>query len=274
MGFSIATPSLPLSRFVKHYWTLESCLPADDQHVQRIFPSGLIELMFYLGDRPQTDDPVRSVTENTIITGHLSDYYDLRISGKLSLFSILFKPQGLSMFFDLPVNELNNRNVPLRYILRTATNELESKLSAEPSFTGRVRIVEHFLLQLLKKNGNKSNYERIEHAVSIINRTKGTVSIDALASEACYGRKQFERVFSAYIGTSPKQFLRTIRLQYAIHLRSQNQAVNLTDLTYLSGYYDQSHMINDFQKLTGLTPGQFFDASEPYSDYFSNTLST
>ena len=271
MGYSIARPSPLLSRFVKQYWTLENCLPGGQQHIQRIVPNGLIELIFYLGDRPETSDPKRSVSANTIITGHLSDYYDLRVTGQLSLFSILFKPQGLSMFFDIPVNELNNQNVPFRFIFKTDTDELESQLFEEHTFPGRIRIVEHFLIRLLKRHGNKYNYERIEHTINIINRSRGAVSIDFLASEACFGRKQFERVFSKYIGTSPKQFLRTIRLQHAIDLRSKDAAVNLTDLTYSAGYYDQSHMINDFQKLTGLTPKQFFDASEPYSDYFSTT---
>lgn len=271
MGYSIASPSPVLSRFVKHYWTLDSCISCDHEHTQRIVPNGLLELIFYLGDRPQSTDPSRSVTENTILTGHLSNFYDLRVAGHLSLFSILFKPQGLSMFFDIPIDELNNRNVPLKYIFKSGTGELESQLSEEKTFTGRVKIVEQFLLQLLRKSGDKYNYERIEHTISIINRSSGAVSIDFLASEACFGRKQFERVFSKYVGTSPKQFLRTIRLQHAIHLRSKDAAVNLTDLTYRSGYYDQSHMINDFQKLTGLTPKQFFDASEPFSDYFSST---
>ncbi len=274
MGYSIARPSPLLSRFVKHYWTLENCIPGGQQHIQRIVPNGLIELIFYLGDRPETKDTQRSITANAIITGHLSNYYDLRVTGHLSLFSILFKPQGLSMFFDIPVNELNNQNVPLRFIFKTDADELESELFDEQTFTGRIKIVEHFLFRLLKKNGDIYNYDRIEHTINLINRSRGAVSIDFLASEACFGRKQFERVFSKYIGTSPKQFLRTIRLQHAIHLRSKDAAVNLTDLTYGAGYYDQSHMINDFQKLTGLTPKQFFDASEPYSDYFSNTPST
>ena len=114
------------------------------------------------------------------------------------------------------------------------------------------------------------HYDRIAHSIQLIDQAKGEVGIESLASAACFGRKQYERVFSRYIGTTPKKFLRTIRLQHAIYLRSKDASVNLTDLTYISGYYDQSHMINDFQKLTGMTPTQYFSDCEPYSDYFQH----
>ncbi|MDA3881173.1 MAG: helix-turn-helix domain-containing protein [Prolixibacteraceae bacterium] len=32
----------------------------------------------------------------------------------------------------------------------------------------------------------------------------------------------------------------------------------MTDLAYESGHYDQAHFINDFKKLTGITPKQYF----------------
>lgn len=270
MEYCIAMPSLLLSRFVKHYWTLENCLPGGQQHIQRIVPNGMTELMFYLSDRPVTDDAARSINENTVITGQLGSFYDIRVSGKLSLFSIIFKPQGLSMFFDIPVNELYNQNVPLKFIFKYDTDELETRLFEATTFTARIKIVERYLLKLLQKKGETYNYDRIGHSIQIINQSKGNVSIDHLASETCLGRKQFERVFTRYIGTTPKQFLKTIRFQYAVHTKSMDMSVNLTALTYSCGYYDQSHMISDFHKLTGMTPTQYFNECEPYSDYFQH----
>lgn len=268
MEYCIAKPSLQLSKFIKHYWTIENCIPDYQQHTQRIVPNGLLELIFYLGDRPVSNDKTKSINENSIITGHLREFYDINVTGKLSLISILFKPHGLSMFLDIPLNELYNQNVPLKYIFKSDTIELEMKLFEANSFTERIKIIENYFFKLLSQRINKYDFNRIEHSINIINQKLGVVNIDILASEACYSRKQFERVFSHYVGNSPKQFLKTIRFQNSINEKSKNKSASLTDLTYKCGYYDQSHMINDFQKLTGMTPKQYFNECEPFSDYF------
>ena len=268
MEYCIAKPSLLLSKFIKQYWAIENCIPYPQEHIQRIVPNGLLELLFYLGDKPVSNDKTKSINENAIVTGHLREFYDINVTGRLSLFSILFKPHGLSMFFDIPLNELYNQNVPLKYIFKYDAVELELKLYESGSFAERITIIENYLLNLLYKSSRKYDFQRIEHVINLINQKRGVVNIDCLASEACFSRKQFERVFSQYVGTTPKQFLRTIRFQCSINEKSKNMSANLTDLTYNCGYYDQSHMINDFQKLTGMTPKQYFNACEPYSDYF------
>lgn len=269
MEYCISKPSLPLSRFIKHYWTIESCTPINQMYTQRIVPNGLLELIFYLGARPVSIDTTKSINENAIITGHLKEFYDVNISGKLSLFSISFKPQGLSVFFDIPLNEIYNQNVPFKYLFKNNTLELETKLLEANSFFHRIEIIEDYLLKNLNSSINKHNYNRVEHCVNIINQTRGIVGVDYLASETCLSRKQFERIFSYYVGTSPKQFLKTIRFQNSLDLKSKNKSASLTDLTYGCGYYDQSHMINEFQKLTGLTPKQYFFECDPESDYFN-----
>lgn len=122
---------------------------------------------------------------------------------------------------------------------------------------------------LLNKSTSKDNFNRIERCIDIINQTRGVVDISFLASKACYSRKQFERVFSQYVGTSPKQFLKTIRFQNAIDEKARNSSLSLTELTYRCGYFDQSHMISEFKGLSGFTPKQYFEYGLPFSDYFT-----
>ncbi len=268
MKYHISKPSPWLSKFVKHYWSINNCIPAGQEHTQRIVPHGLLELTFYLGDKPVSKTPGKSFSESTLITGQLSEFYDIQIAGKLSLFSILFYPHGLSRFTDLPLSELSNQNVPLKFIFKEETVELESRLYEAVSFAERIAIAERHLLRILQKNKGNNYFNRIEESVQQINQSKGLASIDFLASEACYSRKQFERAFSHSIGTSPKQFLKIVRFQNALAEKAKNKAQNLTELTFKCGYYDQSHMTNDFQKLSGMSPKQYFNEGEAYSDYF------
>lgn len=247
---------------------MENYLPEGNEHIQRIVPNGLCELIFYLGDRPESEDTQKSISENTVISGQLKEFYDLRVRGNLSLFSIIFQPYGLSLFFDLPLNELYNQNVPLKYLVRDKVNALEDQLSKEKTLSLRIRIVENFLIERLKNSEKKYNITRIKNSIDTITREKGLVNIDNLAYEACLSRKQFERIFSELIGTTPKQFLKIVRFQNAIHEKSLSRELTLTELSYQCGYYDQSHMVNEFSKLSGMTPSQYFKDCEPYSDYF------
>lgn len=247
---------------------MENCMPEGQEHIQRIVPSGLPELVFYFDDKPEVNKPNHSFNESTVIGGQLNTYYDLKVSGNISLFSIIFQPHGLSAFLDIPVQELYNQNVPLRFISKDEIHKIETRLFEANSFKERILMIESYFTRQLEKNDLNYNYHRIENSICKINKTKGLLSIDDLANDACYSRKQFERVFSGTTGISPRQFLKVIRFQHAIERKALDASLNLTDITYQCGYYDQAHMVNDFRQLSGMTPGQFFNDCEPYSDYF------
>lgn len=268
MGFQLAQASDVLAPFVKSYWGMDHSFSPGKECLQRIVPNGLSELIIYLGDLPESMDPGKSITAHSLLSGQLKEYYDLKVSGHLSLFSIIFQPHGLMAFFDLPLRELFNQNVPLRFILKDVVGELENSLYEAQSFHSRKKVAEEFLLGRIRKSKRKYEFDRIRCSIEVINRAKGVVDIDDLSSTACLSRKQFERTFLEHVGTTPKQFLKTVRFQNAVNEKSKNQDLSLTELTYQCGYYDQSHMTGDFQRLAGMTPSRYFAECEPYSDYF------
>lgn len=268
MNYNISKPSVFLSQYVKQYWSLEICMPLGKEHIQRIVPSGLFEMIFYFGNKPETTDPKKTINDNIILTGQLKNYHDIKVSGHLSLFAIYFLPHGLSMFLDLPIKELFDYSVPLRLIIKDKVNQLEDDLSAAESFEQRISIAENFLIAQIQKNESKYSYDRIRRVINLINQAKGNLDIDELASDTFLSRKQFERIFSDFIGTSPKQFLKIVRFQNAIFEKSKNSEMNFTEIAYKCGYFDQSHMINDFKNLSGITPTDFFKNKDAFSDYF------
>ena len=265
----IDNPSKILEPYVKSYWGMEHRVPRGGDYVHRIVPSGMSELMFYLGDLPESMDPGKSITGHSLLSGQQKEYYDIRISGQLSLFSIIFQPHGLMVFFDLPLGELFNRNVPLSFILKDVVAGLEDKLHEAKSFEEQKQVAEEFLRARLNSGSKEYEFERIRCSIELINRSGARVSIPELASHACLSRKQFERSFHKHVGASPGQFLRTLRFQKAIHEKSLDPALSLTKLSYQAGYYDQSHMNAEFGRLAGMTPRQYFEYCDPYSDYFS-----
>ena len=268
MDYNISKPSAFLTQYVKQYWSLQNCIPHGAEHIQRIVPSGLFELIFYLEDKPKTTYQQKTISDNIIITGQLKSYQELKITGKLSLFAIYFLPHGLSMFLDISMKELFNQSIPLKLIIKDTINKLEDELSTAKTFREKIVIAERFLISQIQKNEKKYKYDRIQRAVNLINLAKGDLKIEDLASESFLSRKQFERTFSDFVGTSPKQFLKIVRFQNAIFEKSQHAELNITEIAYKCGYFDQAHMIKDFISLSGMTPKNYFKSEGIISDYF------
>jgi AraC-like DNA-binding protein len=68
--------------------------------------------------------------------------------------------------------------------------------------------------------------------------------------------RSLDRHFRDEIGISPKELLNIFRINKAIRLIFDNPDCDLTGISYLSGYYDQSHFIKDIKKILGISPGQ------------------
>lgn len=267
MAFHSALPSKILQPFIKQYWAIENCLTTGNEHIQRIVPNGLTDMIFYLGDRPIINDDDRSINENVIINGQLQSFYDILIKGHLKMFAITFQPMGAAMFFKLPMNELYNLGVPVKDLVGTAINEIEEKLYNALGFEERVGIIESYLLSLLSRHYKGYQVARMERTLNLISGANAT-NVQQLASVACCSKKQYERIFNDLVGASPKHFIKVVRFQRTLYNRQLNTTGNLTELACQSGYFDQSHMIRDFKYFSGLTTGQYFAECEPVSDYF------
>lgn len=53
------------------------------------------------------------------------------------------------------------------------------------------------------------------------------INIPQLSEAACLSSKQFGRVFADYVGTTPKEYLRIVRMQRALFLLQQDATLPL-----------------------------------------------
>jgi len=268
MPVYFAEPSKSLAPYIKRYWSIENTLDKGEKCVQRIIPTGLAELMLYFTPCPKVLTGNKFFSDNVALHGHQNDFYDIELTGDLSVFSIVFQPQGLMQFFKFPLHETYNQNVALQDINGQTGRDLEEKMGEATTFYQRVEIIESYFLSLFKNNFLDFEFRRINHIAELIKKSYGNISIDLMISEACLSRKQFERIFAEHIGISPKQYLKIIRFQSAIFQKQQNIDLSMTELSYECGYFDQSHFIKDFKSFCGFTPNQYFEENEACSDFF------
>ena len=101
--------------------------------------------------------------------------------------------------------------------------------------------------------------QKIRNAIVLILESNAAVSVAGIAKQVNVSERQLERLFKRYIGLSPKFYCRIIRFSY-IFEQVQNKEVEWSELAQLTGFYDQSHFIKNFQEFTGEDPsGYFFD---------------
>jgi methylphosphotriester-DNA--protein-cysteine methyltransferase len=115
-------------------------------------------------------------------------------------------------------------------------------------------------------------------AAEYVFRNHGAVKIADLAYEYSTGMRQFEREFSRQIGASPKTFARIARFQAALDAKVAAPQRTWLDIARSLGYFDQMHMIHDFEMLGRSCPTQLIselgDSRPPALAFDENDLST
>jgi AraC-like DNA-binding protein len=66
-----------------------------------------------------------------------------------------------------------------------------------------------------------------------------------------------DREFARVVGLSPRALSRVIRLRALVASIDVYGGVEWTALAAELGWFDQAHLIRDFRRFTGVTPGQY-----------------
>lgn len=99
--------------------------------------------------------------------------------------------------------------------------------------------------------------ERIQLAINLILKSKGTIRIKDLRNEIHITERTFERQFAAQTGITPKQFAKIVQFHASYKKLSEKDYERLTDIVFETGFADQSHFIRIFKTFTGTTPSNF-----------------
>jgi AraC-like DNA-binding protein len=97
----------------------------------------------------------------------------------------------------------------------------------------------------------------IAAALDAIERSGGAVRIDTLADGLGVSRQHLAAQFRAKVGLTPKMYARVCRFRRATGALAQPGAPDWSRLALDCGYFDQSHLIHDFQEFSGSAPESF-----------------
>jgi AraC-like DNA-binding protein len=189
-------------------------------------------------------------------------------NGRVELIGVRFHPGGTLPFFQLDMQETTDRVVELGALSRGFERMLLSRMDSLQSLASLTRKVE-MLEKLLAERARESHRDSRSRALAArIVECGGRVTVDQLAFAAGVSCRQLERTFLSEVGIGPKLLCRILRFQQIF------RAVDRKDVGWAAvaadcGYYDQAHLIRDFQQFARQTPAVLFAKPEGLTHSFT-----
>jgi len=262
-------PANQLSPYINYYWSAKS-EKLQGLLVNRITPTGFTEITFHFGEVParlnsRQDQP----QPMAMACGLFNEYFDLKIGSVTDMFSVVFRPAGMALFFKFPISAISHQSIALSDLDDKKLMGLYEQLKETESDLVRIRILEKYLTEKLIQS-KLFNVNRLQQIISTINNRGGQIKVAELADIACLSKKQLQREFTSFVGVMPKEYLKIIRFQSALWKYEKGKIRNLSEFALDCGYYDQAHFIQDFKKITGYAPARYFKTFPVHSDYFES----
>jgi AraC-like DNA-binding protein len=260
MTYQEFLPALPLRKYVDCYWyhVFDDGMQVKEPPVQRCLPLGSVELIVQVAGKPCFIHHKGSweMSSSIYFAGLHTDTEYWKTSVNTPMFSIRLKPEGLLQLFNFPSAVLVNQVADAKAIIGKAATQLCDEMLGISDTSLLIGIAERFLTQRLLNSRDNRDY--VAEACRLIRQSQASLSVEALSRTLYVSKRQLERCFKQQFGTSPKTYQQIIRFRnaYRYALGIGISDVSWADVSYESGYADQSHFIRDFKKFSGHIPSR------------------
>ena len=150
--------------------------------------------------------------------------------------------------------ELENRVVAIEDLWGAQARYLAEELVSLPDKAARLDRLESALVHRMEARKLRQTSIDISRVAAWVVQSGGQLTIEGLAEEIGVSRRHFTRVFRENTGVSPKIYCQLARFRSALgHIR-HSENIGWAQVAVDCGYTDQSHMIAEFRRFSGLTP--------------------
>lgn len=257
MRYREIRPREAAARFVRCYWQLEDDGVGGEP--QRIVPDGRPELILNLGEPYQSlQGSVWKAQPRCFLMGQITRPLFLRSAGPVKVMGVRFHPHTAQAAFGVPMSELTD----------LGAMALED---FSPVWLRRFEGITEFdeLDRVMGGLGNVAD-SNLSLAVQELERTGGLLDVRSVADRMGVSVRQFERRFKAAVGISPKRFGRMQRFQRVFRAVEDGRE-RWAEVAAWCGYYDQAHLIRDFQEFAGKPPAALLDEQTDLARHFVQT---
>lgn len=186
----------------------------------------------------------------------------LKFNGKVIHIGLEMLPTFPYHIFHLSGEELLNQGASFKSVNEKEYEELTSTIRRDMRYDRIGLVLQEYVLKKLQEKNLMLG--EIEHVLQIIYDQYGQISVPELAKKVSLSERTFRRNFTKTIGLSPKYYAKIIQLNHVFNSIKTNNEKEIYQIALESGYYDQSHFINDFQKYIGQSPNNFLQSGHDF----------
>ena len=261
MIYHSRNPTSRLADFVERFW---QCLDTPSHRPVRILPSGTIELVINLcEDEVRVYDSAQAERcmrfSGAVVSGPYSGCLMIDPMQHSSIIGVRFKPGGAFPFLSAPAHELADMHLDLETLWGRTAAELRERLRAATTVAERFSLLEDALVSRLRHPPRR--HGAVPIALATFDRTEGGATVHDVARRVGLSQRRLIEVFATEVGLTPKLYCRVRRFQKARDLVWKVEAPDWARVAIDCGYFDQSHLIRDFQAFSGLSPAAYLRQS-------------
>ncbi len=239
--YSRRLPAMELRFFIEHYWIIDWDLTGLPPERAETLPHPSIHLVFEKG--------------HSRVVGVVRGKFTRILEGKGGVFGIKFRPGAFYPFVKTPVSNFTDRVIQVQDLFGPAAVAIESEIFSLQEEDDRVQLADRFLRAHLPDED--ANVTLISDIVARVIAERRISKVDDLVAQFGIEKRSLQRIFSQYVGITPKWMIKRYRLHEAVEEIAKGVDVDWAALAVDLGYFDQAHFIKDFKMLVGCSPAEY-----------------
>lgn len=177
------------------------------------------------------------------------------LSGFGRAVGIKFWPGAFSAVSQQPACEFTSRKVPLSDVFGSAGDNYQREVLMTDDDARLIELSERLVLSQERMLCEEAVLAR--KIVEQIQSNQEIVKVEDIVAQFAMSKRSLQRLFSTFVGASPKWVIRRYRLHEAVADLESDAPTNLTELALRLNYFDQAHFIRDFTLTVGRPPGRY-----------------
>lgn len=166
-----------------------------------------------------------------------------------TIWIIEFQPAGIYPFIKTSQKEMMNKIIPFAFLEESLDKKIRTIIKSTSSIDEVLHNIEDVLIQHLKEPYPKE----IANVIKVIIQHKGVMTSSEVLNVIGYSTRHLNRLCNVYLGMSIKAFTRLVRINNAMRLLNERKHT-IANVCEILNYYDESHVIKEFNILCGMTP--------------------
>jgi AraC-like DNA-binding protein len=232
-------------------------------HTHRVLPDNCVDILWQDGG------------QQGFAVGMMSKAILVASDRPVLTLAVRFKPGMAGPFLATPLNILTDQRADIDLLWgRSDADRLADALwTSDVPERARLAMIEQELLRRLQaacgavaggaiaRSAEAGGTALVQRALQALDGSGGALRVEDLATQLHVSRQHLAAQFRQHVGLSPKLYARICRFRHAT--AALRDAPDWAQLAAECGYFDQSHLIHDFQELAGSTPERFHFSNRP-----------